>query len=89
MRKDRFETQRQIGIQIDTKTSRPTDRHLFGEVGGGGGVDKGLQPGGVGGPLKVQAELHHHGDGSDLVSEVTVVLQRAATQHSYNYGITT
>ena len=55
-------------------THTHTHTHLLGDVGRRRHVDDGLESGGVGRQLVVQTVLHHHGDGSDLIPELAVVL---------------
>ena len=49
---------------------------LFGEVGRSLHVQDGQQAGAVCCQLVVQAELHHHGDGSDLILELLLILRQ-------------
>lgn len=51
--------------------------YLLGDVGRRRHVEDGLKSGLVRGPLVVQAVLHRHGDGSDLIAELSVVLTNA------------
>lgn len=51
-----------------------TRRYLLGDVGRGRYVEDGQQSGWVCSPLVVQTVLHGHGDGSDLIPKLTVVL---------------
>lgn len=50
------------------------DTHLLADVGRRRRVEDGLESGAIGGLLVVEVVLHHHGDGRDLISELTVVL---------------
>lgn len=67
---------RKVTLKV-TSSEQQTPRtscYLLGDVGRRRGVQDGQQAAGVGSQLVVQAVLHCHGDGRDLITELVVVL---------------